>query len=59
MPGTRHKFYRPFLRARQPATSPLTLLTAIGAKVAPTTEMFTRAKFRDVDPTPWYPDYQE
>ncbi|MGW0331771.1 hypothetical protein ACWD0J_07840 [Streptomyces sp. NPDC003011] len=22
-------------------------------------EMFTRAKFRDVDPRPWYPDYQE
>ncbi|WP_107080739.1 hypothetical protein [Streptomyces leeuwenhoekii] len=36
MPGTRHQFYRPFLRARQPATSHLTLLTAIGAKVAPT-----------------------
>lgn len=22
-------------------------------------EMFTRAKFRDVDPRPWYPSYQE
>ncbi len=22
-------------------------------------DMFRRARFRDVDPTPWYPDYRE